>query len=1014
MIFRTPAGRISFSLVLMTISLLLVADLIGFIPDRTQALLEARKTLSESLAIQFTAAAAQNDLVTIRSTLQSIVERNEDIRSAAMRIKNGQLLAIAGDHLAHWQTPADKRSTATHVQVPIYNGETPWAMVELRFAPLWVDDLLSGFKNSFTGLLIFIMLTGFLGYFILMKRTLRELDPSEVIPKRVKDAFNVLKEGVLILDEKEQVVMANDSFGRLVGKAPEQLIGYTGSELGWKEDRQEGENVPLPWQTVLQTGENQFGVCLYLEKVGTGTRKLSANATPVLDNSEKTRGVMVTLDDVTEIEENNIELKNILDKLQSSNEEIQEKSQELSFLAAHDPLTMCLNRRELNRRFEKLFTDAQQRGTDLSCIMVDIDHFKTVNDRYGHATGDKVLKAVADTLKSFTRDNDLVGRYGGEEFCIVIKGRSIKTTYMIAERMRLAIKKEPCSGVQVTASFGIKAIAPDVHNPEDMLIQADKVLYVAKKSGRDKIICWGNEQLETAPDGSKIAQSLEENRSNSPQQLQTSLSGREVKDSSLYAAAEIERLASRIRELEGLAEKRSQEIKHFTIYDQKTGLPTRSLFQDRFTQVLARSKRSENLVAMLCINVEMVKRIRETMGPTYSDLLITKCGKRLTEILRLEDTVAMLKDSSSGSTVSSISDTEFGILVTDLKQIDHISWVVKRVLDAFEKPFLVEHNEIFASVNIGISIFPHDGETAEELQRNASAACRHATKEQGRNKYRFYSKEINATSFRHLQIESNLRRAITNEELSMYYQPKVDVATGKISGMEALVRWTSQQIGIVPPEEFIPIAEISGQIEKIGEWVFASACRQLRMWHDMGFEDFTMAVNFSAVQFHQINLVAKILKLVDEYAVPPHLIEIELTESAMMQSNGNAIKTLKELKQHGFSLAIDDFGTGYSSLNYLKNIPLSCVKIDRNFVTNIETEENSATLLLSIINMAHGLGLEVVAEGVEVQAQADILAKFDCDTLQGYLFSKPLPENEATTLLKTGPVFPLAKNFEVA
>ena len=1014
MILRTPAGRISFSLVLMTISLLLVADLIGFIPDRTQALLEARKSLSESLAIQFTSAAERKDLDSIRNILQSIVERNEDVRSAAMRIKDGQLLAIAGDHLAHWQAPADGKSTATHVQVPIYNGKTPWAMVELRFAPMWVDDLLSGFRNSFTGLLLFIMLTGFLGYFFLLKRTLRALDPSEVIPKRVKDAFNVLKEGVLILDEKEQVVMANDSFARLVGKASEQLIGYKGSELGWRKEEQEGENVSLPWLTVLQTGENQFGVSLFLKNVGTGKRKLSANATPVFDNKDKPRGVMVTFDDVTEIEEKNIELKNILNKLQSSNEEIKEKSQELSFLAAHDSLTMCLNRRELNRRFEKLYTDARQKGTDLSCIMVDIDHFKSVNDKYGHSTGDKVIKSVADILKSCTRHNDLVSRYGGEEFCIVIVGHGIKTAYKIAERMRTAIKKENCSGIKVTASFGIKAIASDVHNPEDMLIQADKVLYAAKKSGRDRVICWGNEQLETAPYGSEIVQSLKENSSNFPQQLQTTLSDREEKGSSLYAAAEVERLVSRIRELEGLTEKRSQEIKHFTIYDQKTGLPSRALFQDRFEQVLARSKRNENLVAMLSISVEMVQRIRETMGPALGDRFITECGKRLTEIFRLEDTVATLKNLSVESSVSALSDTEFGVLVTDLKQIDHVSWIIKRVLDSFEKPFLVEEHEIFASVNIGISVFPHDGETAEELQRNASAACRHASKELGRNKYRFYSKEINEASFRHLQVESNLRRAIENEELSMYYQPKVDVATGKVSGMEALIRWTSLQIGPVSPDEFIPIAESTGQIEKIGEWVFASACRQLRMWHDMGFKNFTVAVNFSALQFHQKNLVEMILKLVAEYAIPPHFIEIELTESAMMQSNGNAIKTLKKLKEHGFTLAIDDFGTGYSSLNYLKNIPLSSVKIDHSFVKNIETEENSAILLLSIINMAHGLGLEVVAEGVELQAQADILAKFDCDTLQGYLFSKPLPENEATTLLKTGPVFPLAKNFEVA
>jgi diguanylate cyclase (GGDEF)-like protein len=481
----------------------------------------------------------------------------------------------------------------------------------------------------------------------------------------------------------------------------------------------------------------------------------------------------------------------------------------------------------------------------------------------------------------------------------------------------------------------------------------------------------------------------------------------------LDGAAEVESLTSRVRELEGLAEKRLQELRHFTIYDQNTGLPTRSLFQDRFTQVLARSKRNENIVAMLSITVEMVKRVRETMGPQYGDQLIAECGKRLTDIFRLEDTVAMMKDLSSESSVSALSETEFGVLVTDLKQIDHVSWIVKRVLDSFEKPFVLEKNEIFASVNIGISIFPHDGETAEELQKNAGAAGRHAGADQGRNKYRFYSKEINEASLRHLQVEGNLRRAIENEELLLHYQPKVDITTGRISGMEALIRWTNPQIGHVSPLEFIPIAERSGQIEKIGEWVFSSACRQLRLWRDMGFENITMAVNFSAMQFRQNNLVERILSIVDEHAISSHSIEIELTETAMMHGSGSSINALKELKQHGFRLAIDDFGTGYSSLDYLKNIPLSTVKIPRSFVKNIETEENSARLLLSIINMAHGLGFEVVAEGVEDQAQAKILTGFNCDHLQGFFFSKPLPESEATDFLKTGPVFSLAQNIEI-
>ena len=1002
MILRNPAVRISLSLVLATVSLLLIADLIGFIPDRSQAVLEARKSLSESLALKISTAAERNDLDFIRNTLHSVVEQNRDISSAAIRIKNGQLLAIAGNHLAHWQAPPREKSTPTNVQVPIYNGEVQWATVELHFAPLWIDDLLSGFRNSFTGLLIFISLSCFTCFFFIIKKTLRLLDPSEVIPEHIKDAFDVLKEGVIILDDKEQVVMANKSFARVFAKETEQLIGFKGSELGWRRDRLEDKSLPFPWLTVLQTGENQFGTALLLETAESKIRKFSVNASAIRDNKGKLQGVLVTFDDVTEIEEKNIELKDYLNKLQVSNKEILEKSDELKFLAGHDPMTMCLNRRELNNRFNKLFSSAMQDGTDLSCIMVDIDHFKSVNDKYGHSTGDVVIKCVADVLKSNLRQEDLLARYGGEEFCIVTKLQGTKMINKIANRMRLAIKNNNCAGVNVTACFGIKSLTPDMHSPENMISYADKALYIAKESGRDKVVFWDDLGTSTALDRHEITQSFEGNNANLPSKPQASYTSQTIKKPALDAAAEVGDLVNRIRELEGLAAKRSQEIKNYTFYDKKTGLPSRLLFFDRFTQVLARCKRNEKFIAILSMNVEMVQRVRETIGQTSSDQLLAACAKRLTDIFRREDTIAIMKDLSSETSVSVLNDSEFGVLVTDLKKIDDVTWVVKRVLDSFTMPFVIEENEIFAGVNIGISVFPRDGETAEELHKKALAASRHISKKTGRNKYRFYSKEIDETTFRHLQIESNLRQAIDKDELSLNYQPQIDAATGMVSCVEALARWNNRQLGVIAPDEFIKIAELTGQIESIGKWIFASAFRQLSVLHETGFADLNMAINFSAMQFQQKNLVKMILQLADEYAIPCQSFEIELTETVMMQNSGHALKAIKELHQHGFKITIDDFGTGYSSLNYIKNLPISCIKIDKEFVNNIASEKHSATLLQSIINMAHDLGFKVIAEGVEEQAQADILVKFGCDKLQGYLFSKPLSGRETIEFLRQG------------
>ncbi len=990
----TPAIRISLGLVSLTISLLMLGKIIGFAPDRTRSVLESRKNLSESLAVQFSAAAQQSNYALIKETIVSIVDRHKDIKSAALRDNRGSLIAEAGDHLVHWKLSEDGKSTATHIQIPIFNGQRRWGTVELSFTPLWLNNITSGFKNSYLSLILFIGFTGFTGYFLLMKRTLRELDPAAVIPSRVRAAFDVLEEGVMILDENELIVLANASFAELVGKSTTDLVGFRGSELGWK-----GYNSPhyvhkLPWMEVLKGADSKLGVRMVMVRGNNPPLTFIVNAAPVLDGKGNRRGVLVTLDNITLLEDKNLKLNQTVRKLQVTAEEVQAKNRELEFLANHDPLTHLLNRRAFNREFYKAFEVAQKDETELSCIMCDIDHFKSVNDRYGHLTGDNVIKMVAGMLHKYFRQEDLLGRYGGEEFCVVLPGIEIKQAAKIADRVRKAIKDDSSSGVQVTMSFGVSSQQEITVEPDELTNQADKALYIAKESGRNMVVCWGDDEVADF-----VTTNVDKEVSPTKKEEQVP---EEISAEQGTTPDEVQRLTVRLKEFEKLAKERAQKLKHYTAYDVHTGLPTRTLFYDRVSQALVRSRRYDSIVAILSMSVEAVQRINETLGFDKGDMLFKAIGQRLTEVLRGVDTVAMLPETSLIPTVGRLGQEEIGILVTDLEEINAITWIVKRILNAFDDPFQVDGNDIFATTNIGISISPHDSDSPDVLMRNATAAKSHARKNLGDNQYYYYSDSINAVSIKHLKLEKQLRRAVKNDEFVLHYQPKIDASNGTICGVEALIRWYHPDTGLIPPHEFIAIAEYSGMIGAIGDWVLDAACKQLSKWHKLGFENCGMAVNFSNKQFRQANLVSRVSEIIQQYNIKPSLLTIEVTESGMMENITRSMEILKELSELGVCIALDDFGTGYSSLGYLKNFPVTHVKIDRSFVADIETNNKDANLVKSIINMAHGLGIEVTAEGVENERQIEHLVDYGCNEMQGFFFSKPIPEQEVIKLLSDG------------
>jgi len=961
-------------------------------PDKNRIVMASRQKLCESLAVQFSLAIQSEHINRMQPVMLLLVERNEDVLSIALRADNRALIVSAGDHPAFWKTKSGEPSTLSNVQVPIFREKKQWATMEISFSPLGQSGVFAFFKNSFWGLIAFVILFGFPLYWVFMKKTLRALDPSAVIPARVKAAFDVFEEGVLLMDEKEQIIMTNVSFAAKIGRSSSSLIGLHGSELPWVGFSSKEEQEELPWMQVLHDNRSRIGISLSIKTPSGEVLKFVVNASPILDKHGEQRGVLVTCDDVTELEEKNLMLHGMVTDLQRNQVEIQDKNVELEFLASHDPMTKLLNRRAFNRRFEEMFRRSIEDGTELSCIMTDIDHFKLVNDNHGHAVGDKVIIAVAKILQVHARKTDIVGRYGGEEFCVVFPGMVVEKAAEVAEQIRLAIKKDISAGVPVTNSFGVASLLMEANSAQELLDQADKALYIAKESGRNRVIIWeGDNEVEVVESGD-VNISIQE-----PVQI--------VEQDQEKGGADLQRLSVRVRELEGIKKQRDKALEHCATYDTVTGLPNRALFDDRISQALARGNRFDSIVAILSISIETISTISDVLGHTIADELLRASGKRLTRTLRTLDTVANMQATDSKESEISISrlgQEEFGVLLTDLEHVDAITWIVKRILDDFTERFEIEDNEIYVTMNIGISLYPYDGEQPEDLQKSAAAARRYAKTTLGRNSYHFYFEDVNTASIKHMQVESQLRSAITNDEFVLYYQPIVEASTSRIVEMEALIRWQNPRAGLVFPNDFISIAEYSGLIVPMGEWVLATSCRQIKAWQEAGLGECTVAVNLSPKQIHGAGIVETIQSLISKNNIDPSLLKIEVTENCMMQDINTSIKVLGQIHALGVEIAIDDFGTGYSSLSYLRRFPAQYIKIDRSFVADIEEHQKDAILVSSFIEMAHAMDLQVVAEGVETRAQFEMLESFGCDFIQGYLLSRPVPEKEASKLLLEG------------
>ena len=436
-----------------------------------------------------------------------------------------------------------------------------------------------------------------------------------------------------------------------------------------------------------------------------------------------------------------------------------------------------------------------------------------------------------------------------------------------------------------------------------------------------------------------------------------------------------------------------ERVQHLAYYDALTGLPNRTLLKDRLAKALAAARRRKDKVALLFVDLDRFKFINDSLGHNLGDVLLQEVAERLKRWAREQDTVARL------------GGDEFLIVLNDVKNIPDVAIAAERLMDAMAHKFVVQGHSLDVSCSLGISIYPEHGADSETLIKHADAAM-YSAKDDGRNNFRFFTDEMNAEVVERLNLEHGLRQALNKKELFLVYQPQMDIASGRITGLEALLRWQHPELGLVPPDKFIPIAENSGLIGAIGEWVLRAACSQARRWQDEGLPAVTVAVNVSAVQFRQANFCEIIKGVLCQTGLAPQYLELELTESLLLSGAEATLTVLRELEAMGLKLAIDDFGTGYSSLSYLKHFPVGKLKIDRSFIRDVGANPDDMAITSAIIGMAKSLNLKVIAEGVENETQLSFLRAHQCDEIQGYYFSKPLTLDKISEKLRCSGLSP--------
>ena len=1000
---KSPLARISFGLVMLTVSLLLISDLLGFMPDSRGTEIEFRQQLAESAALQVSMEIGERDSTKLQQILSNLVERNERVLGVGVRQLDGVLLHQVGDFAGRWTLSPQSESTVEQVRVALYSPRGEWGTVELALQDMPVSDAMFRGGSSVIKIVLYVGLVGFIGYFFFLKRVMRELDPDQVLPDRVRTALDSLTDGLLIMNHDGVIMFCNKALARKIGINAKKLIGRACNDLDWVDNNNE---VQHPWQSVLLGEKLMNEQALNLRVGHHQSYQFVVNATVIKGENKEVRGAMVTFNDVTELERKHAELEITLANLEETQVEIEQKNKELFKLATRDPLTNLFNRRAFFDAFETHFETALKHNTQLGCIMLDIDHFKSVNDTYGHTVGDAVIQYLATTLTLYSADLDVVARFGGEEFCVVIPDASIEEAVRRAEQIREHVEQGRdapfAAKLNITSSFGVAVMPSSAKTPGELIELADMALYEAKTGGRNRVASWqGDSSGRRSLRDNVGAAALKPMQTPAPAPVEQASNAKSAGAAKAAVARNESDLAAiNVRTAGRRLEEDPNAPGALVLVESGQTLSQRHLLAANVDTAINRARRFGHAMAVIVFDGDSLQYIADNVDYNIGNKLCSVLVDRIKNLLRLADVVSQGEMDDVSGSVTRSDNNEIAVLLTDIDSKTSIPGIVERLLAVFDQRIVISGMEYVVDTHAGISILGEDGNSAEALLQNACVACSSARMSEVRNSYSFYSQEMDKAAKRYIRLQSDLHKAAEQNELEVLYQPKMDVVTGDLLGFEALLRWHHSKLGTVSPIEFIPIAEKTGLIHTISAWVFTEVVDQIARWQDCGFTNTPVAVNVSALQLKHAGFAEDVLGLAEQAGIPGAQLEVEITESIGIDELDIARGNLEKLNAGGVAVSIDDFGTGYASLGYLQHFPITRLKIDRLFVSGCTVDEKKARVVRSIITMGNSLGMRVLAEGVETAEQLLFLRDHHCDEVQGYLMSKPVNAEKATQFVE--------------
>ncbi|SOE19041.1 diguanylate cyclase (GGDEF)-like protein [Hoeflea halophila] len=672
------------------------------------------------------------------------------------------------------------------------------------------------------------------------------------------------------------------------------------------------------------------------------------NASPISTGGNSVNGALVTFKDVTVIERKNQDLSLAYAKLQKSESEIAKQNSQLKYLASHDPLTSCLNRRSFFEEFQLKYEASATTGQPLMCLMIDIDHFKSVNDTYGHGVGDSVIKGLALLLRQTCGKSDIVGRYGGEEFCMLLDGADESGAAEVAEYLRQEVKAQSSLWLgndrSLSISIGIAPADLDAGSVNNAVDHADQALYAAKESGRDRAIQWRTDSFARV-----VTDEVDQTKKTKA----TKQDGSRVRSSNVHSIS-IE------------------------------------TFVERLEISIDQSKRNQNSVSVICVSVDSLEEQVSGDDPEMHSRILGSVDKGLRSIIQDSEFVSLMPGNESASLVK-LDDRRFLIAIGQIEDPTSVSWIMQRLAEQFPVPANTESGGEPIRFSLGASLYPRDGLNSEELIERAVLAQKKALETGGNKAFRMFAADMTDANQDQLLIEKGIRDAIERNEFSLHFQPIVDLVTGEVACAEVLLRSSNAYLQGISIGVVIQVAEKTGLIHELSSYVFKTTFSIINGWKNSGLHLPLISINLSAEQLKSEDVVIDLLDLVEAHQIDAAMIQFEMTETAMVTDIERTSDILRTLQNYGFHIALDDFGTGQSSLSHLLNINPDTIKIDRSFIHSLTTNRTNQLLVSTINELSRKIGAKVVAEGVETQEQLTMLMEIGCPYVQGYWLSRPLP-----------------------